>query len=310
MTPRLSIIIPAYNVERFIVETLESIRTQTFTDWECILVDDGSKDATAAVIDQWIPQDPRFRLLRQTNAGVAAARNAGFAHSTPATPYITFMDADDVYLPHAFATLLDALDHQPAMVGAHGLANMIDHLSKPLEADGFAQFQRQRTGFDGHAIVPWPLHQPTTFETVVHHSHIYPPGLIMLRRPILEQVGPFDKTVSPVEDWDMLIRTTRLGPVAFLDNVLLLYRRHAAQATTASLHRIYAATARMHKKTFASPENTPEQRAIVKGAFRAWQRMKIREKWTSLSPKRPAAALKSTAHIAAHVLLLARGKPI
>jgi glycosyltransferase involved in cell wall biosynthesis len=304
--PLISIIIPAYNVERFIVETLDSIRTQTFTDWECILVDDGSKDATAAVIEQWIPRDPRFRLLRQANAGVAAARNAGFALATPATPYITFMDADDVYLPHAFATLLDALDRQPAMVGAHGLANMIDHLSQPLEADGFAQFQRERTGFDGHAIVPWPLHQPTTFETVIHHSRIYPPGLIMVRRPILEHVGPFDKNVSPVEDWDILIRYTRLGPVAFLDNVLLLYRRHPSQAT-ANNQRIHAATARMHKKTDTSPENTPAHRQLIRGTRRAWQRMKAHEKAqearTALRQGHLMATAKLAAQSAAHSFL-------
>lgn len=71
--PLISIIIPAYNVSPWLSATLRSVQDQTFTNWECIIVDDGSTDNPAACI----PDDPRFRLIRQDNAGVSAARNRG-----------------------------------------------------------------------------------------------------------------------------------------------------------------------------------------------------------------------------------------
>jgi glycosyltransferase involved in cell wall biosynthesis len=306
MTPRLSIIIPAYNVERFIVETLESVRGQTFREWECIVVDDGSKDGTAATVERWIACDDRFRLVRQANAGVAAARNAGFAQASATARYVMFMDADDVYLPHAFATLHTTLEQKADIIGAHGLAEMIDHLSVPVEVGGFSQFQRERTGFDGRGIVRWPLEKPTTFETVLQHSRVYPPGLVMVRRAIVEKVGPFDKAVSPVEDWDMLIRYTRHGALAFLDDVILYYRRHPGQAT-ANERRIHEATARMHKKTEISPENSAEHRALIRGARRSWHRMKAAEKAASavdaLRHGRVIAAAKFAGHVAGYSLL-------
>lgn len=308
MTPLISIIIPAYNAEKYLAETLDSLRAQSLYHWECIIVDDGSTDQTGSIAKPFTT-DPRISLVHQPNAGVAAARNHGFSLASPDAPFVSFMDADDVYLPHALQALTHALEAQPSMIAAHGLAEMIDHHSRPLEPGNFSSFQRARTGFDGHDLVAWGTEKPTTFQTVVHHSRIYPPGLLLTRRHLAQSVGPFDGSLSPVEDWDMIIRLSRLGPIAFLDDVLLHYRRHPAQATTASLDRIYQATKRLHKKTFADPSNTPEHRAMLNGAHRAWQRMKIREKWAALSVRRPAAALKATAHIAAHACLLIRGRP-
>lgn len=307
--PLISIIIPAYNAEKYLAETLNSLLAQTVDEWECIIVDDGSKDQTAALAASFVHRDHRFRLLRQSNTGISGARNNGFAATTDA-PYVAFMDADDVYFPSALNSFVRALDGDKSAVGAHGLAELIDAHSKPLEVGHFPAFQRARTGFDGRDLVPWGREKPTTFETVIHHSRVFPPGLICFRRTVYENLGGFDAAVSPVEDWDMLIRLTRRGPVAFLDDVLLLYRRHENQCTTAGLQRIYAATRRVHRKAFYSPENTHDQLQIAKGAFRAWQRMKIREKWASVSPRRPVSALKSTAHIAAHACLLVRGKPM
>src|SRR4051812_8060223 len=95
--PTVSVIIPAYNAEAFVGRTLASLRAQSFTDFEAIVVDDGSKDATAAVVQAVVEADPRFRLIRQANGGVAVARNRALAEVRGR--YVANLDADDLWRP-------------------------------------------------------------------------------------------------------------------------------------------------------------------------------------------------------------------
>jgi len=90
----ISVIIPVYNVEEYLPACLDSVRGQTYTDWETILVDDGSTDSSAAICDDAAAGDPRFKVIRQKNSGQSAARNAGVAAA--GGEYITFIDSDDV----------------------------------------------------------------------------------------------------------------------------------------------------------------------------------------------------------------------
>jgi glycosyltransferase involved in cell wall biosynthesis len=98
--PRISIIIPAYNAAFFLLETLVSVKNQTYTNWECIIVDDGSTDDTAAIIEQYIATDKRFSHIYQSNKGLSAARNTGLQFAKG--EIIQFLDADDVLLPLKF----------------------------------------------------------------------------------------------------------------------------------------------------------------------------------------------------------------
>lgn len=95
--PEISFIIPVYNAEEYLQSALDSVRSQTFTDWEAILVDDGSSDGSAALCDAAAQADPRFRVIHQQNQGVGAARNAGLDAAKGA--YIHFLDADDTLEP-------------------------------------------------------------------------------------------------------------------------------------------------------------------------------------------------------------------
>lgn len=92
-TPTISIIVPVYKVEPYLRRCLESIQNQTFTDWECILIDDGSPDNSGSICDEYAQKDERFRVIHQENAGVAAARNAGLDDAKG--EWIGFVDADD-----------------------------------------------------------------------------------------------------------------------------------------------------------------------------------------------------------------------
>ncbi|MGW0393712.1 CDP-glycerol glycerophosphotransferase family protein [Streptomyces sp. NPDC003042] len=110
MPPRLSIVVPVYNVELYLDECLESIAAQTFDDFEVVMVDDGSTDGSAAIAEAFAARDERFRLVLQKNAGLGAARNVGARHMSEGTEYLAFVDSDDTMPPYAYQRLIDSLD--------------------------------------------------------------------------------------------------------------------------------------------------------------------------------------------------------
>ncbi|WP_329121930.1 bifunctional glycosyltransferase/CDP-glycerol:glycerophosphate glycerophosphotransferase [Streptomyces sp. NBC_01465] len=110
MPPRLSVVVPIYNVEDYLGECLRSLAEQTFPDLEVVMVDDGSPDGSADIARRFAAQDARFRLVVQENAGLGAARNTGVAHADPEAEFLAFVDSDDVIPPDAYALLVAALD--------------------------------------------------------------------------------------------------------------------------------------------------------------------------------------------------------
>jgi len=117
--PVVSVIIPSYNLGKYLPETLDSVLAQTFTDWECIVVDDCSPDGSAAIVEEYHSRDSRFKLIRQpVNMGVSAARNTGM--ETASGSYILFLDADDLILPDYMADAVKALGDDPSLTVVYG----------------------------------------------------------------------------------------------------------------------------------------------------------------------------------------------
>ena len=111
--PAISVIVPAYNAEKYIVNCVESVRKQTFEDWELMIVNDGSKDKTRALLDQCAAEDARIRVIHlRKNGGVSNARNVALENA--AGHYIAFLDADDTYEENCLQTLWDALQENDA----------------------------------------------------------------------------------------------------------------------------------------------------------------------------------------------------
>ena len=107
---RVSVIVPAYNAANYLAETIESVRAQTASDWELIVVNDGSSDNTAQIANEYGGRDRRMHLLSKENGGVASARNAGYQASDPEAEYICYLDADDVWEPDTLEQFTSALD--------------------------------------------------------------------------------------------------------------------------------------------------------------------------------------------------------
>jgi CDP-glycerol glycerophosphotransferase len=106
--PRISVVVPIYNVEEYLPACLDSVARQTVDDFEVVMVNDGSTDRSAEIAGQYGRRDPRFRLVQQENAGLSAARNTGIDAATG--EFIAFLDSDDVLPPNAYELLLGALD--------------------------------------------------------------------------------------------------------------------------------------------------------------------------------------------------------
>jgi len=132
ITPYFSIIIPTYNRANIIARALQSVKDQSFTSWECIVVDDGSTDNTEAAIKQWMAQDKRFRYIRQQNAERSVARNNGIKNACG--KYICFLDSDDEYLFNHLSALYEKIqaESEPsALFFTHAL--MIKNNAEPIE---------------------------------------------------------------------------------------------------------------------------------------------------------------------------------
>lgn len=102
-SPKISIIVPVYNVEDYLRQCLDSIIAQTFTDWECLLIDDGSPDKSGSICDEYAEKDSRFRVFHTPNGGVSSARNLGLDNARG--EWITFIDADDLISNNYFKTI-------------------------------------------------------------------------------------------------------------------------------------------------------------------------------------------------------------
>ena len=101
--PAISVIVPVYRAEKFLDACVESVLSQTFTDWELLLIEDGSPDGSGALCDEYAAKDPRVRAFHQENGGVSSARNLGLAHAEGQC--IAFLDSDDGFEPETLATL-------------------------------------------------------------------------------------------------------------------------------------------------------------------------------------------------------------
>ena len=108
--PKISIILPVYNAERYLAECLDSVLSQTFADWELVAVDDGSKDVSGEILDKYAAKDSRIRVLHKANAGVWAARND--ALEMVCGEWVTFLDADDAYAPYWLETAMHVADEE------------------------------------------------------------------------------------------------------------------------------------------------------------------------------------------------------
>jgi len=222
------------------------------------------------------------------------------------------MDADDVWLPHALASLLSAAQANTDCIGSHGLADFIDTTGAVKDEGVYARTGRTRLGLRQKRLEVRRADEPTDFDVLINGNVLFPPGLLLVQRASYERVGPFDESFNGPEDWDMLIRLSRLGPIAFLDEVVLHYRRHSANLGAAE--GVAAQAWRVRCKAFYSPENTAEQQRSARAGWRAYQRRLFRESGRTLSTSilsiEGRSALLAAVRLPVILVRFARGRPL
>ncbi|HEY1855271.1 MAG TPA: glycosyltransferase, partial [Solirubrobacterales bacterium] len=186
-TPLISVVIPAFNGEATLANTLESLLAQTFEDWEGVVVDDGSTDDTAGVAARLVGSDSRFRVHTQPNGGVSRARNAGIALAK--APWLFFLDADDWIAPDAFESLLRAPLEQTDVV--HG---------------GFVRIDAEGREEREEAVAAGTDLFPILVRTCAFSIHC-----CLSRTEQVRAVGGFDESLATCEDWDLWQRLARSG---------------------------------------------------------------------------------------------------
>lgn len=260
----VSIVIAAYNSEKYLAATIESVRSQTIEDWELIIVNDGSADKTGEVAETFSQMDNRIRVVHQENTGIATARNRGFAETGADYGYCMFLDSDDLLEPDALEILLQALEMDPDAVGAHGMLRYIDSESKPLSINGTYTSPGRRRGIQGRWLQVWPASSPTTFAVLAYSPIAMTSGLIM-RRAQKEVAGDFDPRFKLGEDWHMWLRLSRLGHLYFVNRVVFSYRRHEGNITRRR-QLIRESIFDVRKRMYSSIGlNVEEKRIIVLG---------------------------------------------
>ena len=198
--PLVSVVIPAYNPGHYLDEAVQSVIAQTFTDWECIVVDDGSTEDLSRVENM----DPRVRLIRQPNRGISMARNRGIAES--AGEFIAFLDHDDLFLP-------TKLERQMEVASADSSIGLVYTDFEVIWADG------RRTPS------PKPASPAIDFLSMLSRGAPLP-TCTMVSRTALKTVGIFDPFLNPSEDQDLFIRIARFFRVVYVPTCGALYRVH------------------------------------------------------------------------------------
>lgn len=226
----VAVIIAAYNAERFIVETLESLTRQTRLPDEVIVVDDGSTDATADVVRRFEDADRiGLKLIVQQNRGIAAARNASVQASHAS--HICFLDSDDCFYPRFIEAALNVLTRDTDLVVCFSDRDVVDEhgafMRRDLDAPAFRSLVSAQRSSTGAKLLDSP------FVTLLSGS-VIPMGNLMLSRKDFERVDGFDFDQAAVEDRLFLLYLSRLGRFGFIDEPLGIWRRHNTNVSGSS----------------------------------------------------------------------------
>lgn len=242
--PIVSVIVPAYNAKRTILETIVSVQQQTFSDFELIVINDGSTDNTLELLHG--VKDERLRIFSYKNAGVSVARNRGISHANG--EFIAFLDADDLWTPDKLELQLVALQQHPDAGVAYSWTYFMDEQGKSLSpcAPIF---------FEGNV-----------YAELLVNNFIANGSNPLIRRQAVESVGEFDPGFPHCADWDFYLRLAARWHFVVVPKLQIFYRQSSGSMTS-KIEGIEKQTLMMVDKTFRA---APTEFQSFKSRTLAW----------------------------------------
>jgi glycosyltransferase involved in cell wall biosynthesis len=235
--PSITIVLPIHNGARYLDEAVASLVSQTLQDWELVIVDDASTDATAELIESWERKDARIRSLHlDRNAGLPAALNAGFALARGR--YLTWTSDDNAFRPDALAELRRALESQPR-------ADVVYSGFTEIDPDGTTLREVQ-------ARPPEPL---------VTGNRIG--ACFLYRREVDAALGGYDESLFLAEDYDFWLRASLRFTLRAVDRSLYIYRRHPESLSATRSEQVEAAARRAVEQHLLRLERGERGRALL-----------------------------------------------
>ncbi len=204
--PLVSVLLPVYNADRYIAQAIESILNQTLTNFELLIIDDGSTDGSAQILQAYAAQDQRIRLLVRENRGLISTLNEMLQQAKG--EFLARMDADDLSLPDRLQQQVQFLQQHPEVVCVGGAFDLIDPQGRTVQ------------------WIPMPQSNAEIQQMLLIGRTIINHPCALIRRSALLQIGGYDPEMRTVEDLDMLLKLGEIGELANLPEVVLKYRFH------------------------------------------------------------------------------------
>jgi glycosyltransferase involved in cell wall biosynthesis len=193
--PLVSVIIPVWNRSEDLREAIASVQAQTLSEWELLVVDDGSVDQSAAVVEEIAAGDPRVKLFRQPHSGVCRARNLALEHAR--SRYVAFLDSDNTYVPHFLRTAVAAMHGQGWQMAFAGLE---------MRTEGKVQYRALNAG-----------------RKMLDLRNIIDLNVLVIERAVVEQTGRFDENLRRTVDYDLILRLLNLTDVHYMPFIGAVY---------------------------------------------------------------------------------------
>lgn len=229
----VSVIIPAYNAEKTIKETIQSVLNQTLTDFEIIIINDGSQDGTLDVISRI--SDPRIKIFSYPNSGGQVSRNRGMKQATG--EYLAFLDADDLWTPDKLDAQFKALQQNPQAAVAYSWTNRINESSQFLRRGSYLTFNGD------------------VYKQLLVINFLENGSNPLIRKYAIAAVGGFDESLSGCQDWDMWLRLAAHYPFVAVPSPQILYRESTNSVSSSNLLNLEVNCLRVIERNFSqAPE--------------------------------------------------------
>ncbi len=228
--PTISVIIPAYNGERTILETIKSVQEQTFTDFELLIVDDGSTDRTLDLLNSI--EEPRLKIFSYKNGGLTVNRNRGITHATG--EFVAFIDQDDLWTTDKLELQLAALQKNPKAGVAYSWTSVMGE-----KGEWFRPCEQML--FEGNVYA----------ELLAGYFPMNGSNLLV-RREAFESVGQFDLAIAPCDDWEYALRLAAQWHFVLVPKIQNFYRQ-SATSVVSNIEVVHKANLLILEKAFQSP---------------------------------------------------------